>query len=155
VNVYPFIDAEKKSTSHRQRGGNVKRSCELLGVSRSAYYADAATQAAGGSARARQDAVITAKIIQFHDDSKGTYGSPRVHAAAAGRADRANLLRTSGGPEPRQQVVGGTVQRRHTCPPTALRRQAAPTRRRPTALSLARCPPGPLSERARLSPVWW
>lgn len=80
MNVYPFIDAEKKSTSHGRRGGNVKRSCELLGVSRSAYYADAVTQAAGGSPRARQDAVITAKIIQFHDDSKGTYGSPRVHA---------------------------------------------------------------------------
>ena len=58
MNVYPFIDAEKKSTSDGQRGGNVKRSCELLGVSRSAYYADAATQAAGGSARARQDAVL-------------------------------------------------------------------------------------------------
>ena len=34
MNVYPFIDAEKKSTSDGQRGGNVKRSCELLGVSR-------------------------------------------------------------------------------------------------------------------------
>ena len=33
MNVYPFIEAEKA----RQR--NVKRACELLKVSRSAYYA--------------------------------------------------------------------------------------------------------------------
>ena len=80
MNVYPFIDAEKRHGSDGTRGGNVKRSCELLGVSRSAYYTDAATQAAGGSPRARQDAVITEKIIKFHDKSNGTYGSPRVHA---------------------------------------------------------------------------
>jgi transposase InsO family protein len=102
VNVYPFIDAEKKSTSDGQRGGNVKRSCELLGVSRSAYYADAATQAAGGSARARQDAVLTGKIIQLHDDSYGIYGSPRVHADLAeaglqhGRKRVARLMREAG-----------------------------------------------------------
>ena len=102
MNVYPFIDAEKKSTSDRQRGGNVKRSCELLGVSRSAYYADAATQAAGGSARAQQDAVLTGKIIQFHDDSNGTYGSPRVHTDLVeaghqhGRKRVARLMREAG-----------------------------------------------------------
>ncbi|MBB5830027.1 hypothetical protein [Micromonospora carbonacea] len=33
MNVYPFIEAEKA-----RPGGNVKRSCELLKVSRSAYY---------------------------------------------------------------------------------------------------------------------
>ena len=102
MNVYPFIDAEKKSTSDGQRGGNVKRSCELLGVSRSAYYADAAIQAAGGSARARQDAVLTGKIIQLHDDSHGTYGSPRVHADLIeaglqhGRKRVARLMREAG-----------------------------------------------------------
>ena len=41
MNVYPFIDAEKRQGSDGTGGGNVKRSCELLGVSRSAYYADA------------------------------------------------------------------------------------------------------------------
>ena len=34
MNVYPFIGAEKVSTT-----GNVKRACELLEVSRAAYYA--------------------------------------------------------------------------------------------------------------------
>ena len=33
MNVYPFIEAEKASS------GNVKRACELLKVSRAAYYA--------------------------------------------------------------------------------------------------------------------
>jgi hypothetical protein len=33
MNVYPFIDAEKRQGSAGTRGGNVKRSCELLGVS--------------------------------------------------------------------------------------------------------------------------
>jgi putative transposase len=33
VNVYPFIEAEK------QQRRNVKRACELLQVSRAAYYA--------------------------------------------------------------------------------------------------------------------
>lgn len=102
MNVYPFIDAEKRQGSDGVRGGNVKRSCELLGVSRSAYYADAATQAAGGSARARQDAVLTEKIIGFHDDSHGTYGSPRVHADLIeaglqhGRKRVARLMREAG-----------------------------------------------------------
>jgi transposase InsO family protein len=103
VNVYPFIDAEKKnSTSDGRRGGNVKRACELLKVSRSAYYADAATQAAGGSARAQADALLTAKIIEFHDRSGGTYGSPRIHTdlVEAGhqiaRKRTARLMRESG-----------------------------------------------------------
>ena len=34
VNVYPFIEAEKQGS-----GGNVKRACELLKVSRAACYA--------------------------------------------------------------------------------------------------------------------
>ena len=102
MNVYPFIDAEKQLGSDGVRGGNVKRSCELLGVSRSAYYADAAIQAAGGSARAQQDAVLTGKIIQFHDDSHGTYGSPRVHTDLIdaghqhGRKRIARLMREAG-----------------------------------------------------------
>jgi transposase InsO family protein len=102
VNVYPFIDAEKKNSRDGRRGGNVKRACELLKVSRSAYYADAALQAAGGSARARQDAELTEKIIAFHQRSGGTYGSPRIHAdlaeagIACARKRAARLMRESG-----------------------------------------------------------
>jgi hypothetical protein len=39
VNVYPFIEAERQRSQQKARGGNVARACELLKVSRSAYYA--------------------------------------------------------------------------------------------------------------------
>ncbi|WP_406079115.1 IS3 family transposase [Micromonospora sp. NBC_00858] len=71
MNVYPFIEAEKAQQ------GNVKRACELLEVSRSAYYQH---PGAGPSTRVRQDVELTEKIIEVHDASAGTYGSPRVHA---------------------------------------------------------------------------
>jgi transposase InsO family protein len=71
VNVYPFIEAEKA----QQR--NVKRACELLKVSRAAYYA-----ARGGapSEREREDAELTTRIAAEHKRSKGCYGVPRIHA---------------------------------------------------------------------------
>jgi transposase InsO family protein len=71
VNVYPFIEAEKA----QQR--NVKRACELLKVSRAAYYA-----ARGGqlSDRDRDDAELTVLISAEHKRSRGRYGVPRVHA---------------------------------------------------------------------------
>jgi len=70
VNCYPFIEAEKQS-SH-----SVKRACELLQVSRSAYYAD---RTSVPSAHKQRDIELTAKIIEIHDESSLTYGSPRVH----------------------------------------------------------------------------
>jgi hypothetical protein len=48
VNVYPFIEAEKQRSTTTPGGGNVARACELLKVSRSAYYAHAVALAAGG-----------------------------------------------------------------------------------------------------------
>jgi hypothetical protein len=54
-NVYPFIEAEKQN-SRVGRDGNVARACELLKVSRSAYYAHPAAQAVGGTRRQREDA---------------------------------------------------------------------------------------------------
>jgi hypothetical protein len=53
VNVYPFIEAEKQLGTITAGGGNVARACELLKVSRSAYYAHASTVAARGTANAR------------------------------------------------------------------------------------------------------
>jgi transposase InsO family protein len=81
---------------------SVKRACELMEVSRSAYYAHTATQAAGGSARDREDAELSARIAQIHDASTGTYGAPRVHAELAeeghrhGRKRIARLMRAAG-----------------------------------------------------------
>jgi transposase InsO family protein len=94
VNVYPFIEAENAA-----EGGNVKRACTLLKVSRAAYYAH---RSADPSHRARQDAELTEQIVAIHDESKGTYGTPRLHAELRNRGRRhsrkrvARLLRTAG-----------------------------------------------------------
>jgi transposase InsO family protein len=75
VKVYPFIEAEKQQQGNV--GGNVKRACELLQVSRAAYYA-----ARDGrlSRREQDDAELTEAIKRVHSDSKGRYGAPRIHA---------------------------------------------------------------------------
>ena len=93
MNCYPFIEAEKA----QQR--NVKRACELLKVSRAAYYA-----ARGGqlSDRDREDAGLTAHIRAEHKRSKGRYGAPRIHAELRRQGRRhsrkrvARLMRQAG-----------------------------------------------------------
>ena len=72
MNVYPFIEAEQA-----RQDGNVRRACELLKVSRSAYYPHRST---GPSTRERVDADLTGRISRIHEASAGTYGAPRVHA---------------------------------------------------------------------------
>jgi putative transposase len=102
VNVYPFIEAEKQRSTTGVGGGNVARACELLKVSRSAYYAHASALAAGPTARQRQDAELTARITEIHADSNGSYGAPRTHAELRGQGHRhgrkriARLMRTAG-----------------------------------------------------------
>lgn len=103
MNVYPFIEAERqRSHTDESGGGNVARACELLEVSRSAYYAHAARRAAGGGAREREDASLTARITEVHQESSGTYGAPRVHSELAeqghrhGRKRIARLMRRAG-----------------------------------------------------------
>jgi len=70
VKVDPFIEAEN-AADH-----SVKRACELLQVSRSAYNQRAKNIP---SARAHTDAELTEQITAIHTMSKGTYGSPRIH----------------------------------------------------------------------------
>jgi transposase InsO family protein len=84
VNCYPFIEAEK------QGDHNVKRACELLQVSRSAYYAD---RAGSRSFREQRDAELTGKIIAIHDESTQTYGSPRVHRELRAQGERCSRKR--------------------------------------------------------------
>jgi putative transposase len=71
VKLDPFIEAEKPN------GGSVKRCCELFEVSRAAYYQRAS---ATPSARELSDAELLPVIREIHDESDGTYGSPRVTA---------------------------------------------------------------------------
>jgi transposase InsO family protein len=92
VNLYPFIEAEKACRR------NVKRACELLKVSRAAFY----QHLAGPSARQQQDAELAEQIRAVHAGSKGRYGAPRVHAQLArrghhhGRKRVARLMRKAG-----------------------------------------------------------
>jgi transposase InsO family protein len=72
VKAHPFIEAEKVA------GHSVKRCCELLEVSRAAFY-DRLDPTP--SAKERSDAELAEKIEAIHSESKGTYGSPRVHKA--------------------------------------------------------------------------
>jgi transposase InsO family protein len=93
VNVDPFIEAERA----QQR--SVKRACELLEVSRAAYYAH---RAATPSARRLADEELTEHIRQAHQASKGRDGAPRIHAQLRrqgrrhGRKRVARLLRAAG-----------------------------------------------------------
>src|SRR5207344_2497408 len=93
VNVYPFIEAEKA----QQR--SVKRACELLEVSRAAYYAH---RAGSVSARRLVDEQLTEQIRQAHEASKGRYGAPRIYAELRRRGHRhgrkriARLMRAAG-----------------------------------------------------------
>jgi putative transposase len=93
VNVYPFIEAENAGC------GNVKRACVLLMVSRAAYYTH---RSAAPCRQERKDAELTGEIIAIHDESRGTYGTPRLHAELRDRGRRhsrkriARLLRTAG-----------------------------------------------------------
>lgn len=93
MTVHPFIEAEK------QGGHNVKRACELLKVSRTAFYARRTRQPGPREVR---DAELTEQITAVHEQSRGTYGAPRVHAvlkregAGCGRRRVARLMRAAG-----------------------------------------------------------
>jgi transposase InsO family protein len=92
VNCYPFIEAEKAGRR------NVKRACALLKVSRAAFY----QHLAGPSRREREDTGLTGQIKAVHQESKGRYGAPRIHAELRRRGHRhgrkrvARLMRTAG-----------------------------------------------------------
>jgi putative transposase len=70
VSVYRLISAERARTP-------VSMACRLLGVSRSGYYD---WERSAPSDRELSDAWLLERIRGIHEDSGGTYGSPRVHA---------------------------------------------------------------------------
>jgi putative transposase len=91
--VFAFIEAEKADFP-------VSFMCQRLNVSKSGFYA---WRSRPPSDRAVADAVLTARITAIHDRSRGTYGSPRVHAElrldygiGCGRKRVARLMRTAG-----------------------------------------------------------
>lgn len=99
--IFAFIAAEKAEHS-------IKTMCRVLGVSRSGFHA---WERREPSRRAGQDASLTGLIGQIHEDSRKTYGSPRVHAelrlehgVRVGRKRVERLMRRAG--------LAGQVKRR-------------------------------------------
>lgn len=98
---YRLIEAEKHNHG-------VSLLCRVLEVSRAAYYCWKAWPV---SSRSAANPVLLDKIIKAHDDSNGTYGSPRIHAdlqdqgVKATRGRIARLMASSG-------IVGHRGRRR-------------------------------------------
>ncbi len=98
----------------------VEAMCRVLGVSRSGYYA---WRKRAPSQRAQANARLIADIRDVHQASRGTYGSPRVHAAlkrrsvVCGHNRVARLMRCEG-------LVGKSPRRKH--PPTTQREPRNP-----------------------------
>jgi transposase InsO family protein len=94
VSVFPFIEAEKAG-----QDGNVAKACELLEVSRSAYYEWSRHVP---SRRRLDDDALGERIQAIYDESRGTYGWPRVHRAlrregvCASRKRVARIMRQKG-----------------------------------------------------------
>jgi putative transposase len=93
VKTHPFIEAEKVA------GHSVKRCCELLEVSRAAFYERLDDTP---SSKELEDAELTERITAIHAESRRTYGSPRVHRAlrkqgvACGKRRVRRLMRLAG-----------------------------------------------------------
>jgi transposase InsO family protein len=93
MKAHPFIEAEEVA------GHSVKKACELLEVSKSAYYE---RKKDVPSNRDVTDAELTEKIKEIHAESKGTYGAPRVHKEllhrhiACGKRRVTRLMRQAG-----------------------------------------------------------
>jgi putative transposase len=101
VSAFRFIAAEKANHP-------VSLLCDVLGVSRSGFHA---WQTRPPSPRAVQDAALRARIATIHEESRATYGAPRVHAelrlehdVRVGRKRVERLMRRAG--------LSGMVRRR-------------------------------------------
>ena len=81
--------------------------CDVLGVSRAGYYA---WKDRPVSARQRRDGELLERIGEIHDESKSTYGWPRVHAELRHREIRASRKRVAR--LMRQAGLSGMVRRR-------------------------------------------
>ncbi len=110
--AFEFVEREKANHA-------IAMLCRVLGVSTSGYYA---WRTRGVSAREREDAVLTERITVIHQESRATYGAPRIHAelaatgTACGRKRVARLMRTAN--------IVGCHRRRSTI--TTVRESSAP-----------------------------
>lgn len=94
---FEIIEAEKDEFP-------VSMMCRVLEVSRAGYYA---WRERGPSERAKQNVELAAEIVEIHQESRGTYGSPRVHAELRERGFEVNRKRVE-----RQMREQGLMGRR-------------------------------------------
>lgn len=93
--------------------------CELLGVSRSGFHA---WQHRPRSARQSLDAQLATQVAAVHKRSRGTYGSPRVHAELKARGVRvgkkriARLMQENGIKARSKRRFRKTTDSKHTSP---------------------------------------
>lgn len=127
--MFVFIHTEKASYP-------VRMLCRVLEVSPSGYYAWIDRPP---SAQATDDAQLAVEIAGAHSRSRGTYGSPRVHAELRAKGRRVGrkrverLMRKNGIQARRKRHFRRTTDSNHTQPiaPNILARQfeaAAPNR---------------------------
>jgi len=104
--------------------------CRALHVSCSGFHAWRKREPA---ARAHEDAVLTEQIVQIHEQSRQTYGAPRIHAelvdagVRCGKKRVARLMRRAGivGCHRRRQVVTTVREPAASLAPDHLQRQFA------------------------------
>lgn len=96
--------------------------CQILGVSRSGFYA---WKRCPESVRAREDRRLTERIEAVHRHSRRTYGSPRVHAQLRADGERcgknriARLMRQAGIRSKVARKFRPTTQSSHSLPVAA------------------------------------
>lgn len=114
-----------------QRRFPVTVMCQVFGVSRSGYYAWSTRP---DSARKREDRRLRKRIKMIHRDSRGTYGSPRVHrqlrteGEPCGRHRVSRLMREDGLKAKVRKRYKATTDSKHKLPvaPNLLQRDFAP-----------------------------
>lgn len=112
---YEQIESEKANYS-------VSMMCRALDVCRAGYYA---WKSRTPSKRARENEQLKAKIAEVHKESRGTYGSPRVHAELVaqgfevGRNRIARLMRDEGILGRRKPRFRKTTDSSHSLPVAA------------------------------------
>ncbi len=122
---FAFIDAEK---AHHP----VEALCRNFNVSRSGFYA---WKRRAPSATARRDVRLGAEVVAIHARSRGTYGSPRIHAELAARGEHvarkrvARLMSEQGLSARRKRTYRTTTDSNHTQPtaPNVLARSFSTT----------------------------
>jgi len=94
----------------REAGRPVSRWCRVLGVSRAGYYA---WRWRGEPRHAREDRRLAVLVREAHERSRGSYGSPRVHAELASRGEqvsRKRVIRLM-----QREELKARVRRRYKC----------------------------------------